>query len=203
MTVSSSIDNNMSTGATFIDLSEAFDMVEHYLLLDKWHVICLSKHSLVSFLSPLLTSACLLTWLCITVLNNGERCPSRVLVQGLLYFLYLLMIFLKSAQTVVFIYMQMTQWSARLMCWSLRPNPHRNLTLMPLNFGSNPITYYWIRESHTACCSPPDQPIWTKIIIFHSKSWGMRLHLYKLMNLNIRASVLTHNSPSGVTLIVL
>ena len=51
--VSSSLDNNMSTGAIFIDLSKAFDMVDHYLVLDKLTAIGLSKHSILWFNSYL------------------------------------------------------------------------------------------------------------------------------------------------------
>lgn len=51
--VSSSLDNNMSTGAIFIDLTKAFDMVDHYLLLDKLYAIGLSRHSLLWFNSYL------------------------------------------------------------------------------------------------------------------------------------------------------
>ncbi|KAI2662356.1 hypothetical protein H4Q32_001184 [Labeo rohita] len=43
----------MSTGAIFIDLSKAFDMVDHYLLLDKLQAIGLSKDSLLWFNSYL------------------------------------------------------------------------------------------------------------------------------------------------------
>ena len=50
--VSSAIDN-VSTGAIFIDLSKAFDMVDHYLLLDKLQAIGLSKDSLLWFNSYL------------------------------------------------------------------------------------------------------------------------------------------------------
>ena len=35
----------MHTGAIFIDLTKAFDMVDHYLLLDKLYAIGLSQHS--------------------------------------------------------------------------------------------------------------------------------------------------------------
>ena len=51
--VSSSLGNNMSTGAIFIDLTKAFDMVDHYMLLDKLHAIGLSKQSLLWFNSYL------------------------------------------------------------------------------------------------------------------------------------------------------
>ena len=43
------MDNNMHTGAIFIDLTKAFDMVDHYLLLDKLCAIGLSQHSLCWF----------------------------------------------------------------------------------------------------------------------------------------------------------
>ena len=39
----------MLTGAIFIDLTEAFDMVDHYLLLDTLHAIGLSDSSLLWF----------------------------------------------------------------------------------------------------------------------------------------------------------
>lgn len=51
--VSLSLDNNLSTGAIFIDLTKAFDMVDHYLLLDKSYAIGLPKHSLLWFNSYL------------------------------------------------------------------------------------------------------------------------------------------------------
>ena len=43
----------MLTGAIFIDLTKAFDMVDHYLLLDKLHAIGLSESSLLWFNSYL------------------------------------------------------------------------------------------------------------------------------------------------------
>ncbi|XDV11150.1 hypothetical protein PO909_000166, partial [Leuciscus waleckii] len=45
----SASDSNMLTGAIFIDLTKAFDMVDHYLLLDKLHAIGLSSDSLLFF----------------------------------------------------------------------------------------------------------------------------------------------------------
>lgn len=51
--VSSALGNNMSMGAIFIDLSKAFDMVNHYLLLDKLHAIGLSKEAILWFNSYL------------------------------------------------------------------------------------------------------------------------------------------------------
>lgn len=51
--VASSLDNNMPTGAIFIDLTKAFDLVNHYLLLDKLHNIGLCKQSLFWFNSYL------------------------------------------------------------------------------------------------------------------------------------------------------
>ena len=51
--ITSSSDNNMLTGAIFIDLTKAFDMVDHYLLLDKLHAIGLSESSLLWFNSYL------------------------------------------------------------------------------------------------------------------------------------------------------
>ena len=47
----SASDSNMLTGAIFIDLTKAFDMVDHYLLLDKLHAIGLSSDSLLFFYS--------------------------------------------------------------------------------------------------------------------------------------------------------
>uniref|UniRef100_A0A8C8E0L6 Reverse transcriptase domain-containing protein n=1 Tax=Oryzias sinensis TaxID=183150 RepID=A0A8C8E0L6_9TELE len=49
----SGFDNNMLTGALFIDLTKAFDMVDHYLLLDKLHSIGLDRSSLLWFNSYL------------------------------------------------------------------------------------------------------------------------------------------------------
>lgn len=46
-------DNNLLTGALFIDLTKAFDMVDHYLLLDKLHPIGLDSSSLFWFNSYL------------------------------------------------------------------------------------------------------------------------------------------------------
>lgn len=45
----SSLDNNRPTGAIFIDLTKAFDMVDHYLLLDKLYAIGFSSDSLLFF----------------------------------------------------------------------------------------------------------------------------------------------------------
>lgn len=47
--IQSAADRNMPTGAIFIDLAKAFDMVDHYLLLDKLHAIGLSTDSLLFF----------------------------------------------------------------------------------------------------------------------------------------------------------
>ncbi len=47
--VFSSFDKGQLTGAIFIDLSKAFDMVDHYLLLDKLYSIGLSQHALLWF----------------------------------------------------------------------------------------------------------------------------------------------------------
>ena len=51
--VFSSFGDSMSTGAIFIDLSKAFDMVDHYLLLDKLYAIGLSRQALLWFNSYL------------------------------------------------------------------------------------------------------------------------------------------------------
>lgn len=51
--VTSSLDVNMPTGAIFIDLTKAFDLVDHYLLLDKLHAIGLSEQSMFWFNSYL------------------------------------------------------------------------------------------------------------------------------------------------------
>lgn len=51
--VTSSLDNNLSTGAIFIDLTKAFDLVDHYILLDKLYNIGLSEQSILWFSSYL------------------------------------------------------------------------------------------------------------------------------------------------------
>lgn len=45
--------NNILTGALFIDLTTAFDMVDHYLLLDKLYSIGLNSSSILRFNSYL------------------------------------------------------------------------------------------------------------------------------------------------------
>lgn len=45
----SASDSNMHTGAIFIDLTKAFDMVDHYLRLDKLYTVSLSPDSLLFF----------------------------------------------------------------------------------------------------------------------------------------------------------
>lgn len=47
--VFSSFDGGQLTGAIFIDLSKAFDMVDHYLLLDKLYSIGLNQNALLWF----------------------------------------------------------------------------------------------------------------------------------------------------------
>lgn len=42
-------DNSMCTGAIFLDLTKAFDLVDHYLLLDKLHAMGLDRSSLLWF----------------------------------------------------------------------------------------------------------------------------------------------------------
>ncbi len=51
--VFSSFHKGQLTGAIFIDLSKAFDMVDHYLLLDKLYSIGFSQHALLWFNSYL------------------------------------------------------------------------------------------------------------------------------------------------------
>ncbi len=62
--VFSSFDSDQLTGAIFIDLSKAFDMVDHYLLLDKLYSIGFSQNALFWFNS---------------YLHNRRQC---VLIQG-------------------------------------------------------------------------------------------------------------------------
>ena len=45
--IQSAADSNMPTGAISIDLSKAFDMVDHYLLSDKLYAIGLSTNYLL------------------------------------------------------------------------------------------------------------------------------------------------------------
>lgn len=47
--VFSASDRGHLTGAIFIDLTRAFDLVDHYLLLDKLHATGLSQHVLLCF----------------------------------------------------------------------------------------------------------------------------------------------------------
>lgn len=49
----SASDRGHLTGAIFIDLTKAFDLVDHYLLLDKLHAIGLFQHALLWFNSYL------------------------------------------------------------------------------------------------------------------------------------------------------
>jgi len=51
--VFSAADNGELTGAIFIDLTKAFDLVDHYLLLDKLYAIGLSKNAVLWFSSYL------------------------------------------------------------------------------------------------------------------------------------------------------
>ncbi len=47
--VFTSFDQGQYTGAIFIDLSKAFDLVDHYLLLDKLFAIGLDQNALLWF----------------------------------------------------------------------------------------------------------------------------------------------------------
>lgn len=68
-------DNNRSTGAIFIDLTKAFDMVNHYILLDKLYAIGLSKSAVLWFNSYL-------HYRCQSVSFNDVLSQTRIIETG-------------------------------------------------------------------------------------------------------------------------
>ncbi len=110
--ISSSLDNSMITGAIFIDLTKAFDMVDHYLLLDKLLASGLSRHSLLWFNSYLHNR-------CHCVSFQGAQSDFMIMEkwapQGsslgpLLFFQFSLMICHNFVKTVIFNCMPVILW---------------------------------------------------------------------------------------------
>ena len=56
--VLSSLDKGQFTGAIFIDSTKAFDLIDHYLLLDKLYAIGVSQQALFWFNSYLHKKVC-------------------------------------------------------------------------------------------------------------------------------------------------
>ncbi len=92
--VYSALDSGDLIGAIFIDLKKAFELVDHYLLLDKLYAIGFSKNSLLWFNSYLHNrKQCVAVQGKLSDLFIQERGVPQGSILGPLLFLFLLMIF--------------------------------------------------------------------------------------------------------------
>jgi len=80
----------MSTGAIFIDLTKAFDLVDHYILLDKLNNIGFFEQSILWFNSCLHYRGQCVNF-SLSVLDNGNGCSTRFLFRPSFIFYFLLM----------------------------------------------------------------------------------------------------------------
>lgn len=131
----------MSTGAIFIDLSKTFNLVNHYILINKLHAIGLSKQALFWFNSYLhfqhqgvLFQGSLS---CFAIMEKG-------VFQGSLLGPLLFSIFINDLYT----YMLMTQWFILLILIYLRYRTIFNLILILFNNGSNVMIFMNEKKSY-------------------------------------------------------
>ena len=131
----------MSTGAIFIDLSKAFDMVDHYLLLDKLQAIGLSKDSLLWFNSYLhFRSQCVSLHGCVSqsvIMEKGV--PQGSSLGPLLFSLFINDLPQICSDCSIHLYADDTViYSSNVLV--SKTHPHYSLTLIPFNAGSSPTT---------------------------------------------------------------
>ncbi len=107
--VYSALDSGDLIGAIFIDLKKAFDIVDHYLLLDKLYAVGFSKNYLSWFNSYLHNrKQCVVVQGKLSDLFIHERGVPQGSILGPLFFLFLLMISPYLFRIVLFICMQTT-----------------------------------------------------------------------------------------------
>lgn len=144
----SSFDNNISSGAIFIDLSKAFDMVDHYLLLVKLYAIVFSTQSLLFLNYFLFHRSQSVSFQSTHTSSPWEKVCLKAHPWVLLYFLFLLTIFPKSVPAIKFIFMLMIPYFTLLNL-----NFHRFSALYNLGSFKNgcyQTSFSWIRKkSHS------------------------------------------------------